>query len=71
MVFPQLGWKSKLQRDATRKGRKNMADGALWGFGRSTSGWVGAWVSWAWRALGRAGLRFDDCVAAPAGLNGG
>ncbi len=48
---------------------KNMSDGALWGFGRSTSGWVGAWVSCAW--LGRAGLRFGDCVAAPAGLNGG
>lgn len=49
----------------------NMTDGALWGLGRSTTGWVGAWVSRAWRALGRAGLRFGDCVAAPAGLNGG
>lgn len=26
---------------------KNMTDGALLGFGRSTSGWVGDWVSWA------------------------
>lgn len=50
---------------------KDVTDGALWGLGRSTTGWVGAWVSRAWRALARAGLRFGDCVAAPAGLNGG
>lgn len=49
----------------------NMTDGAPWGFGRSTTGWVGTRVSWAWRAPGRSGLRFGDCAAAPAGLNGG
>lgn len=37
-------------------------------FGRSTTGWVGAWLSW---ALVGSGLRLGDCVAAPAGLDGG
>lgn len=47
---------------------KNTTDRALWSFGRSTSGWVGVWVSWAWWALGCVWV---TCVAAPAGLNGG
>lgn len=50
---------------------KNRTDESQWGLGQSTSSWVGAWVSWARRAPCRAGLRFGDCVAAPAGLNGG
>lgn len=72
MVFLQLRSKSKLQQAAARKKRSGKGglhvehDGALRGFGRSTSGWAGAW-----RALSCAGLSFGDCVAAPAGLNGG
>lgn len=29
----------------------NMTDGVVLSYGRSTSGWVGAWVSWPWWAL--------------------
>lgn len=50
---------------------KNGTDGSLWGSGRRISGWVGRWVSQTRRALCLAGSSFGDCVAAPAGLNGG